>query len=43
MALAKGPPASMIDLLMKAQKYMNAKDTLAVIEVGGPQTPKMGP
>ena len=37
-ALAKSPSASMTSLLMKAQKYMNAKDALAAIEVSGPQT-----
>ena len=35
-ALTKSPPASMIDLLIKAQKYMNAEDVLAIIEVDGP-------
>lgn len=35
-ALAKSPSASMTDLLIKAQKYMNAEGTLATIEVGGP-------
>ena len=34
--LAKSPPTSMTDLLLKAQKYMNAEDALATIEVGGP-------
>ena len=34
--LAKSPLASMTDLLIKAQKYMNAEDALAIIEVGGP-------
>ena len=33
----------MIDLLMKAQKYMNIEDALAAIEVGEPQTSKTGP
>ena len=42
MALAKIPPTSMMDLLIKAQKYMNVEDTLAVIEVGGPRTLKRG-
>ena len=36
MALTKSPPASMTDLLMKTQKYMNAEEALAAIEVGGP-------
>ena len=35
-ALAKSPPASMTDLLMKAKKYMNAEDAFATIEVSGP-------
>ena len=35
-ALTKSPPESMTDLLMKAQKFMNAEDALAVIEIGGP-------
>ena len=42
-ALAKSPPASMINLLMKAQKYMNMEDALAAIEVGGPRNVKDGP
>ena len=32
--LAKSPPESMTELLLKAQKYMNAEDALAVIKVG---------
>ncbi|XP_023898769.1 uncharacterized protein LOC112010654 [Quercus suber] len=32
-ALAKSPPASKIDLLMKAQKYMKAEDALTAIEI----------
>ena len=42
-ALAKSPSASMTSLLMKAQKYMNAEDALAAIEVGGPRTSKTSP
>ena len=42
-ALTRSPPASMTNLLMKAQKYMNVKDALATIEVGGPRTSKTGP
>ena len=42
-ALAKSPLASMTSLLMKAQKYMNAEDALAAIEVGGPRTSKTSP
>ena len=33
-ALAKSPPESMAELLLKAHKYMNAEDTLATIRVG---------
>ena len=33
----------MTDLLMKAQKYMNAEDAFATIEVSGPWTSKTGP
>ena len=43
MALAKSPPASMTDLLMKAQKYMNAEEALAIIELSGPRTPRWAP
>ena len=31
-ALTKSPPKSMTDLLMKAQKYMNAEDVLLAQE-----------
>ena len=37
-SLAKNPPKTMVEMLLKAQKYMNAKDTLAVIE--GVEKPK---
>ena len=30
--LTKNPPQKMAEMLLKAQKYMNAEDTLAVIE-----------
>ena len=30
-ALAKSPPGSMAEMLLKAQKYMNTKDALAAI------------
>lgn len=36
-ALAKSPPESMKEMLLKAQKYMNAKDALAVIGMGDTQ------
>ncbi|XP_050259776.1 uncharacterized protein LOC126704820 [Quercus robur] len=36
-ALAKSPPGSMIEKLLKAQKYMNVEDALAAIEHKGPQ------
>ncbi|XP_075658754.1 uncharacterized protein LOC142628565 [Castanea sativa] len=39
-ALAKSPPASMTDLLIKAQKSMNVEDALTTIEVGGPRSSK---
>ena len=42
MALAKSPTTSMIELLIKAQKHMNAEDALIMIEVGEPQTTKEG-
>ena len=42
-ALAKSLPASMTDLLMKAQKYMNAEEALVPIEVGGPRTLRRAP
>ena len=29
--LAKNPPKTMAEMLLKAQKYMNAKDALAAI------------
>lgn len=41
-ALAKSPPASITNSLMKAQKYMNVEEVLAAIEVGGPRTSKIG-
>ena len=28
-SLAKNPPKTMVEMLLKAQKYMNAKDILA--------------
>ena len=31
-SLAKKPPKTMVEMLLKAQKYMNAEDTLAAIE-----------
>ena len=31
-SLAKNPPKTMAEMLLKAQKYMNAEDALAVIE-----------
>ena len=31
-SLAKKPPKTMVEMLLKAQKYMNAEDTLATIE-----------
>ena len=37
-SLAKNPPKTMAELLMKAQKYMNAEDALAAI--GGKEKPK---
>ena len=33
-ALAKSPPNSITEMLLKAQKYMNEEDALAVIEMG---------
>ena len=30
-SLAKNPPKTMVEMLLKAQKYMNAKDALAAI------------
>ena len=39
--LAKSPPASMTNLFIKAQKYINAKDALTEIKVGGPRTSKV--
>ena len=30
-SLAKNPPKTMAEILLKAQKYMNAEDTLATI------------
>lgn len=41
-ALKKSPPTSLIDLLIKAQKYMNVEEALAAIEEGGPRTSKTG-
>ena len=37
-ALAKGPPKTMVEMLLKAQKYMNAKD--ALVAIGEEGTPK---
>ena len=37
-SLAKNPPKTMAEMLLKAQKYMNAKDALATIE--GVEKPK---
>ena len=31
-SLAKNPPKMMAEMLLKAQKYMNAEDTLATIK-----------
>ena len=31
-SLAKNPPKTMVEMLLKAQKYMNAEDALAAIE-----------
>ena len=31
-SLAKNPPKTMAEMLLKAQKYMNAEDTLAAIK-----------
>ena len=36
-ALAKSPPESMKEMLLNAQKYMNAKDAIAVIGMGDTQ------
>lgn len=33
-SLAKNPPKTMAEMLLKAQKYMNAEDTLATIRDG---------
>ena len=32
-SLAKNPPKTMAEMLMKAQKYMNVEDALAAIKV----------
>ena len=37
-SLAKNPPKTMAEMLLKAQKYMNAEDALVVIE--GVEKPK---
>ena len=37
-SLAKNPPKMMAEMLLKAQKYINAKDALATIE--GVEKPK---
>ena len=37
-SLAKNPPKTMVEMLLKAQKYMNTKDALVVIE--GVEKPK---
>ena len=40
-SLAKNPPKTMAEMLLKAQKYMNTEDTLAAIEgVKKPQEKK---
>ena len=31
-SLVKNPPKTMVEMLLKAQKYMNAKDALAIIK-----------
>ena len=31
-SLVKNPPKTMVEMLLKAQKYMNAKDVLAAIK-----------
>ena len=31
-SLAKNPPKTMVEMLLKAQKYMNAEDALAAIK-----------
>ena len=31
-SLTKNPPKTMVEMLLKAQKYMNAEDALAVIK-----------
>lgn len=40
--LAKSPLESMIELLLKAQKYMNAEDALTAIKVKEPQKGRIG-
>ena len=37
-SLAKNPPKTMVEMLLKAQKYMNAKDALVAVE--GVEKPK---
>ena len=37
-SLAKNPPKTMAEILLKAQKYMNAEDALATME--GVEKPK---
>ena len=37
-SLAKNPPKTMVEMLLKAQKYMNAKDALATVK--GVEKPK---
>jgi len=39
-ALAKSPPKSMTEMLLNAQKYMNAEDALAAIGMGGTRKEK---
>ena len=39
-ALAKNPPASMVEFLLKAQKYINAGDALVVIGIEDTQKDK---
>ena len=41
-ALTKSPPRSMVEMLLKARKYMNMEDTLAVIEQGDVRKDKRG-
>ena len=36
-SLAKNPPKTMAEMLMKAQKYTNAEDALAIKDVENPE------